>query len=303
MKVLIIGDGFHEKLIQKQLTEYNMQAITMHYYGNKNIKGFIKFLKKLKDVDTVYRIWADEFNLWMILAKLLGKKTVIHWIGTDVFNFINQKKSFRKCKIIQRFIDRNLTVSELLQEELEYKGVKSEIVPILPEYVSGEIGLPASKHAVLAYIPQGKEEFYDINLTLDVARNFKGINFYIIANDGSCIKDYDSNVFFLGRINEKEMDLIYNKVSVLIRIPKHDGLPKMVLEALLMGKEVIYKYEFPHCYHAENYQECVKCLEEIIRDKPRLNSAGHFYVKNHFDRRTTIMKLINALSPLKVNNK
>ena len=59
-----------------------------------------------------------------------------------------------------------------------------------------------------------------------------------------------ANLTYLGR--QKDMDAVYRRVSVFIRIPERDSLSAMVLEMLARQRWVIYNKRMPHVDFAGN---------------------------------------------------
>ncbi len=52
------------------------------------------------------------------------------------------------------------------------------------------------------------------------------------------------------------------------------ALPKMVLEALAYGNQVVFEYEFPGCYHATNAAEALAAVRAILAAGCPVNTAG-----------------------------
>ena len=76
---------------------------------------------------------------------------------------------------------------------------------------------------------------------------------------------------------------IYNKISILIRIPEHDGLSLMLLEALIKGKNVIYCYDFPYTKKATSFEELDEKFKQIISYNPEPNTKGHDYIMKEYN--------------------
>src|SRR5262249_26970852 len=59
----------------------------------------------------------------------------------------------------------------------------------------------------------------------------------------------------------------------LLVVTKHDGMPRMVLEALLRGRYVIYAWPFPGCWQARTVDEAQRFLDRF-RLQEKLNYEG-----------------------------
>ena len=89
---------------------------------------------------------------------------------------------------------------------------------------------------------------------------------------------------FHGWITPTKMDQIYRKTSIVFRVPVHDGLSMMVLEALAKGKHVFYKYDFPYCIKADSFAMITKALSDLCSKPPSQNIEGHRYIISHFNK-------------------
>ena len=89
---------------------------------------------------------------------------------------------------------------------------------------------------------------------------------------------------------------IYKQTSLLIRLTKHDGFSSMVLEALSLGRNVIWTYKIPHCFQTEAEREKLLNLFNKAR-KGEYNASGAHWVRNNFN----YSKFINKLESLYVN--
>ena len=101
-----------------------------------------------------------------------------------------------------------------------------------------------------------------------------------------------NNVKFYGYLNSKEMEQLYEEVTILVRYPEHDGMSMMVIEALGMGKHVLYKYKHPYVEtpRSESISDIYETFKNII-DKPvSINKEGHDFVKEFYSSKN-IMEL------------
>lgn len=285
MKIGFVGVEGQAKTLEKQLINEEVNA--------KFIDSTKNIFFELKKIDVLHVIFYPKLK-YTIIAKLLGKKVVRHWIGTDVLNVISSKKSMLKAKFLNFFTDKHLTSSKILVNELKSTGIDTEWLPIVPEILTPPIVPFPDIFTVLSQMPDDRHEFYGSNIIYKLADEFPNVRFLVVLGTAEKQKKM-RNIEYLGR--QENMEPIYQQSTVLIRMTKHDGISKMVLEALARGRQVIWSYKLPHCYYARNYAEVKKALLKI-REKPVLNYEGAKYVQDTFNPKKWINKLINIYNNL-----
>lgn len=281
MKIVFLGSS-QKKHIADLLSRAGCTCIMLSEEANA-VKRKVLNLCRFLSADMVYSVGGEDYETCYVykLARLLGKKVVIHWIGTDVLNAV-QNDDGRKRDNSPLVI--NLAGSELLQTELEQIGICASVVPIVPCNIEFDVCPMPSRHAVLSYIPQNRESFYGMEILKKVAKEFPDIQFHIVSNNGLNDTERLENVVYEGMLNPKQMKELYKNCSVLFRYPQHDGLSMMVLEALGMGRTVIYKYPFPYVVtpEGETIQEILQTFSMVFSENPKVNQAAAQYVRDSF---------------------
>lgn len=274
--LLIAYPNQYNKL--KDIIENNDVIVnTMDLSKLNKIKKLVETIKQFIKNDYIYFGYGqNKYNYYLLIAHFLKKDVIMHWIGSDVL-MVNK----RDIKRINKTVKYHFACSKLIKEELKEKGIDAIEVPIVPNYKDTQIAKMPKEHSVLVYLPTSKEDFYGGKLISELANKYKNIKFYILANDK--FEDDKENIINLGYVEENKMIDIYNKISILIRIPEHDGLSLMLLEALMKGKEVIYCYDFPFTHKATNFEELNREFNKIIKNKPKENSDGHKFIIEEYD--------------------
>ncbi len=253
-------------------------------------------IRRISKVDVVYGISHGFLWRFFAHAKALGKKTVNHWIGTDVLYALTDKHYRWKVKLTSLFLDKHLAMAPHLARELSSIGIAAEEVPLVRQPIpntlrpSGPVELRA-----LAYLPDGWGEFYGASIIYQLAQQFPQMQFLIVGAVRERRNDLP-NISNLGWVPDVNMNEVYRMAPILIRVTQHDGLPAMVLEALANGNQVIYSYDFPYCYRARNFEEAAVCLAEIIADGCPINYEGRRYVMENYGRQIVAKRLLTALS-------
>lgn len=282
MKIVFIGSSQLRHI--KNIYENFGYQISIFNKSKANILFKLYNFSKLLWSDLVYCVGGIDYESYSILrlAKVLGKKIIIHWIGTDVL--IAQKKYLDTGKVINSDI-LNLAVSEDLCKELRSIGVSSEYVPIVPPCIPYPPApeMPES-HAVLAYLPEGREAFYGWQQIKFLATHFPNIPFFIVANNGIEENDIPSNIEFRGFLPHSELETLYSQISILLRLTEHDGLPVMMLEAQGMGRKVIHYNNFPFALRPadKSDQALLELFSGLVSTPPKLDTAAKEYVDKTF---------------------
>lgn len=218
-----------------------------------------------------------------------GKRTVAHWIGSDVMNLRSHvTRQGALPPFLSRQVDAHLADSPALQEELAALGLCSTVIRLLPKLIEAEVQpLPATP-AVLSYWGDSRAAFYGSDVFMSLAKAFPDMSFYVVGATGKNMDDVPENVRFLG--NVADMDSVYRKATALFRFVEHDSLSAMVLEALARGRHVLYSHPFPHTARISGLQDAGRALEQI-RQAPSPNVEGANYVRRNFSRREEMRKL------------
>lgn len=275
-KILLFGSS-QKTHVKKVLEMCGIVCIDLGetIYGKGWFQRKLLAIRCIAKCDYIYAVGGGESeSIYMKIARLLHKRTIVHWIGTDVLNAIGMHKQ----GISISHFDYSFAGSPHLVKELSEIGIEAKEIPIVPTDISYKILPMPSSHAVLSYIPEGKEDFYGLTKLRELASANSEIPFYIVGNSGTVPMPH--NVVFCGKLNRDEMMMLYKKTTVLIRLPEHDGLSLMLLEALGMGRQVMYTYQFPNTITPirDNMEDLKKKFEEMITKPPKLNAKGNEYV-------------------------
>lgn len=286
---IIISGSTQTKHIRELFRGMGIECIELSNDSNA-VKRKITNLIKLIRADAVYSVggFDVETNAFYRLANKLHKKVIIHWIGTDV---LIQTNAFQSTgKIINSDVI-NLAVSKQLQEELKDIGIDSLYIPIVPANIPYPPAPPMpSEHAVMVYLPTGREKFYGWKQVKLLAGKNPQIPFYIVANNG--VKEpVSDNIIFMGMLAHEDLTALYKKISILLRIPEHDGLPVMVLEAQGMGRKVIHNMKFPFVITPENRSDTalMETFQRIVAEPPALDMDAKRYIDKTFSQNCIAM--------------
>lgn len=203
-------------------------------------------LRRIIKVDGVYGIYLQTCSRYVLAAKLLGKKTIVHFVGSDAY-WVNRERSFwrrRYWRFVLNHCDLIFYVSPHLEALVGRQGV------VLPFPISTAAFLDAKQtqttpdRDILYYCPSGEanEKIYRLSWIADYAREHPNEKITIIGNS-SHPANYKlglSNVAIIPYVERSQMPALYKHHKTLIRMTTEDGLPRMIHEAILSGLKVIY---------------------------------------------------------------
>jgi hypothetical protein len=290
IKVFLHGEAYHAKEFCNQLENYKKGVFEPKYFENPGD------LKNYEEFDLFHLISSP---LPIIKSLKRHRKPIFyHWIGTDVYRFLNDfplKKIFKKNLIKSESI-RNLVVSENLKQELISLNVSSTVLPLVKLKFINKIPPLPQKFSVLAYLPEKRWDYYNGDIILQLAEKMPAVDFHIVASGRKDNKL--KNVFTHGFI--EDMKPFYERCSALIRLTVHDGLPKMVLEALSYGRHVLWNGSLPHCFKVSNFRDCFDVLNDLkLKSEP--NVPGKEYVEKNFNPDNVVDDYLALCQELIVN--
>lgn len=266
--------AYHARVLAEQLQRYAPEDLVAKYSEQDPQASM------LDQFDVLHIISAPLTQLFRF--RFTKKPIVYHWIGSDVQRIVKDAPLRRRLKkwLIDFFPAFHLTVYEPLREELARVGINARLLPLVPaEFPAEPLPLP-EKFAVLSYVPAQRWEFYQGALILEAARRMPRLDFHIVAAPG--MENAPPNVQFHGYVDE--MKPLYQQCTALLRLTHHDGLSKMVLEALAYGRYALWNHPFPHCRLVKTVEDVQKELLALSKQED-INREGLAYVTQHFHPR------------------
>lgn len=198
-------------------------------------------------------------------AAAIGRPVIRWWVGSDVLNCIKDAAARHQAHKLDRFVAANVAVAPHLTDELKDCGIIAEAVPSVldPSWAESAFAdlspkSPASRNRILVYLPTRGMDFYHGPLIERLIRENDDFQFVLVGGTPQEFASDCLNVENLGWA--KDVTSIHHAVGCLIRITKHDGMPRMVLESLLAGNFVIYAWPLAGCWPARTYDEVQRQL-------------------------------------------
>jgi hypothetical protein len=240
-----------------------------------------EWLQLVRKSDVVLFLGYVGPSLYMIrqlaLAASLGKPVVRWWVGSDVLHCVQHPLGGRHARLVDKLCAESVAVAPHLQAELSSLGLNAKIIPSVvdSEFLKVEPPQLLVARDILVYLPANRGSLYGEEVVRSAIEANPDLRFLVVADTDHRFRRYQ-NVESLGWV--QDMRPVYDRTGCLLRITQHDGLPRMVIETLLLGRYVIYSHELPGCWTARNFTDVQRWIS-VFRNSTASNSAGANEIK------------------------
>ena len=237
---------------------------------SNSVKFFESKMKKkynTKDYTDIYEpvvffgMYLEEDYHLVINHK--GPKAIV-WCGTDALN-IKRRKSWhldiRNCI--------NVSMSDFVKDSLSTCSINSTKIPITPTKLSINVK-PKGKSIYWYYSREDRRDFYGGT----------------IIDQIKTLRDYEIIEANSETFNEDQLQTIYEKCFLCLRLTDHDGLSNTVVEFGLMGKKCIHNNDLPNCipYDKNDINDIIDKIDEEYKkigesDQELANSVYKYLIK------------------------
>lgn len=197
---------------------------------------------------------------------VVGKRRIIHWIGTDIFQ-MQHSLSWTAWKNISMILNDpefdfiHLAEAEFTADELAELGIDADVVPLPTSKVHPICPLPEEFTIGVYENPtQDKKwgDMYFIDFMEEIAKAMPDVKFKFFGDRNRT--DHVDNVEHVGWV---EMEDFLPTISAMVRLTKHDGLPISPIEAMQAGRNVLASVPMKHALQAK-YEGGEPVKEDII---------------------------------------
>ena len=200
----------------------------------------------LREFDLIYGIYLQTCRRYIVVGKLLGKKTLIHFVGSDAYRMARERFILRRLhwQFVLRLTDFVLYVSPHLQSFVKRPGFVLPFPIAMSEFQAQDLKRIQPDRDILYYCPGGalNAEIYRLSWITDYAKEHPNEKITILGSIHYPAKYRIDlpNVIVVPYVDRKDMPNFYRRHRRLIRMTTEDGLPRMLHEALLCGLEVVF---------------------------------------------------------------
>ena len=267
---------------------------------------FIKFFFKTLKYDNVLlnpsmgytAVWRDM--IYLLISKLLNKKVIVFFRGWNEQVELKIKNNkillflFKSYNLADSYIVLGeVFINKLTQMGLKDKGNFNMLTTIANDLfwnenaILNKIKSETKKITLLflsRFVPK-KGIFFTIDVFSELRKKYDNINL-IMAGDGILLdeakyyveKNGIDNVTFTGYVDDKKKHYLLSNASIFIFPTEEEGLPNVVLEAMLYGlpvltrdvgalKEIVKNEENGFCFEESDLNVFVSACERLIEDK------------------------------------
>ena len=220
--------------------------------------------------DLIYGTHLQTCARSVVAGAILGKRTIIHFVGGDAYRY-QAEQGLRKrfWKFAVQVASRIFYVSPHLAEIVGREGVTLPY-PIETSQFRPNGNKPVRD--VLYYCPGGEANArtYRRDWIENYGKEHPDQKITVVGNPMFPAEAFPfavPNIETIPYVEYKKMPQLYSQHRQLIRMTTHNGLPRMVDEAILCGLEVTFNGKAVKEVAAERDPEVfAKKFEEIIAD-------------------------------------
>ena len=228
---------------------------------------------------------------WSFLRRTFRSAAACHyWLGSDVMDTIDEARAgtLRRAALLSTRDDLHLADAPWLASELESVGISAVTahVPVPHRAPTSPPSLP-TQFGVLTYLAANRFGFYGGDAILETARRLPDVCFDVVGTTGAPDRQSPPNVRWHGWVTD--MPGFYAATTVVVRIPRHDGLGETVIEGLLSARHVLYTHELPFVRRVSpaTPDALVAALgalrDDHLAGRLTANLAGRAYALEEFD--------------------
>ena len=191
----------------------------------------------------------------------------------DVLNAISTEAGTRNARRTDWIVSKNIAAAPHLVDELETIGIRAQYVPSVIDSDMSSIVMADWAHGtkpVLVYLPGRRKKFFGIDAIEPVVGSNPDLTFIVVADETHSLATYP-NVESLGWV--ADMSKLYLRAGCVLRVTEHDGLPRMLIEAMLRGLYASYSWPLVGCWRARTPLEIDAALVRY-RSATRPNIEG-----------------------------
>jgi hypothetical protein len=264
--------------LARALQPHGVRPVFSQQVESSSTSGWLRLVRKSDVILFVGYVGPSLYTIRQLaLAASLGKPVVRWWVGSDVLHCLQHPLGARRARLADKLCAESVAVAPHLQTELSSIGLDAKVIPSVVDLEFLDIEPPqlSAVRDILVYLPTSRGAFYGEEVVRSTIEANPDLRFLVVADTEHRFQRY-RNVESLGWV--ENMRPVYDRTGCLLRITQHDGLPRMIIETLLLGKYVICSHEFPGCWTARDFTDVQNWIS-LFQKSTTPNTAGATAIK------------------------
>ncbi len=255
----VVGFGYHVDVFCRKM---NAHAASWRFFAYPATRaGIFRALLRIATADALISFAGPAPHAMLLAAARTARIPVfVIWAGTDVTRLLERPEALTASR---RNELTDLAVAPWLVGELKLAGIDAQYIPIIGVTPNRETPIPHDKFEVLTYLPEPRRDFYGRSHVYEVANKSPDVNFLIVGA-GPRDSQAPPNVEFFGWL--PDITHLLDRSTMVLRVPEHDGMSLMVLEALAQGRYVAWKYLVPGVRQVRTPDDTLAYISELRRN-------------------------------------
>jgi len=256
---VVVGFGYHVDIFCRKM---NAHAATWRFFAYSATRsGIFRALLRVIAADALISFAGPAPHPILLAAARAARIPVfVIWAGSDVTRLLERPETLTQSL---RSEFTHLAVAPWLADELKQAGIKAHYIPIIGVTPNTQAPIPHDKFEVLTYLPEPRRDFYGRPHVYEVAKKSPDVKFLIVGA-GPRDSHAPPNIEFFGWL--PDITHLLDRSAMLLRVPEHDGMSLIVLEALARGRYVAWKYLVPGVCQVRTPEDTLKYLSALHKD-------------------------------------
>lgn len=220
--------------------------------------------------------WEGCFErVFELVSRIQGPKHIARWVGTDILQHQDMVSRGYPDPLHAATIHL-ADAPNLVEEARALVGVDVGYVRSIPPETYGHT--PTDRwDNILAYVPDGREDFFRWSWFTELATDYPDITFNIIGREANDSKL--GNVHCIKEISGNEKRQLFERCFAYLRPIQHDGVGLTLIEMAQMGRWVSHSdTRIPYALPARSVGEMEFHLDRILetRQAPPKEVSDHY---------------------------
>lgn len=255
----VVGFDYHVGMLCNKVNA-NSESWRFVPYSSTKL-GILRAALSLGTAEALIKFGGSAPHpIHMAVARAFKVPMFVIWAGSDVTRALSEPAIIpeaRRTEIV------HLAVAPWLVEELKQAGIKAQYLPIIGFRHPTPTQIPTDQFNVLTYLPEPRRDFYGRPHIYEVAAKMPDCNF-IVVGAGDADSGAPSNVQFKGLL--PDITALLDQCVAVLRVPEHDGMSLMVLEALARGRFVAWNHSISGVKEIKSVHDTIHFLRALQTD-------------------------------------